>query len=110
LSGGGACWVLAAPSFSGRLSARRDGSLQTSENQYNLCARGKINIKGKGSMFTYWLDSSPNAQNALADGRIQILEPIVSGLDLVMMAEVNRPSQQRRTDPLPGITDLSCTV
>jgi hypothetical protein len=101
LSGGGACWVLAAPSFSGRLSARRDGSLQTSENQYNLCARGKINIKGKGSMFTYWLDSSPNAQNALADGRIQFLEPIVSGLDLVMVAEANRPSQQRRTDPLP---------
>ena len=74
---------------------RREWAPQTSEKHYNLCARGKTNIKGKGNMFTYWLDTSPQEPTEQV---IQFrLEPIISGLDFAMMAEANRPSQQRRS-------------
>lgn len=29
---------------------------QSSESDYNLSVRGEMDIKGKGKMFTYWLD------------------------------------------------------
>jgi len=34
-----------------------------SENNYHLTPRGEIYIKGKGIMYTYWLDASPEARD-----------------------------------------------
>jgi hypothetical protein len=64
------------------------GLLQAStETRYNLHARGEVDMKGKGSMFTWWLsrgrlDTTPNAPTEQA---ISILEPIQSGTDLNLL-------------------------
>jgi class 3 adenylate cyclase len=42
------------------LSASSFNLLQSSQSDYNLSARGEMDIKGKGKMFTYWLDAPKN--------------------------------------------------
>jgi hypothetical protein len=32
----------------------------SNDKAYNLGARGEMDIKGKGKMFTYWLDAPPS--------------------------------------------------